>query len=364
MDPKCADMNRGRQVIQAQAVVAADGSVADVFVRLEGNFPAIPAPPAIVIDQRSCVCEPRVVGIRVGQRLQVRSERRPAAQRARLVSDKQQLQRGSAGAGMACEFTPKTPEVMLKLGCDVHRWMVAFVGVMYPATCGQQCDGAVQHRARAVGSCTIKTAGAVRRADAAGGGEARRDGAGSISHTRPAVVPISSKSVNERQHSAPDQHTGQARIDTTPMAFADIGVSRPRRVAVCARRPTSRRSPRSVRQREAADLIKMRCCGRCSGWRSGRREASREIRAKPAIAMGMRSRAALTETRRKKPMRRRSKKPTMPMMSAKSDEVQRLAGGPHPRVVDDRLGEPGGLEPRDEGVHHRAFTGTPSAGPR
>ena len=34
------------------------------------------------------------------------------------------------------------------------------------------------------------------------------------------------------------------------------------------------------------------------------------------MAMGMSSRAALTETRRKKPMRRRSKKPTMPMMSA------------------------------------------------
>ena len=66
MDPKCADMNRGRMVIQEEALVARDGSVGNVFVRLEGTFPQPPVPSApVVIDQRACVYGPRVVGVRV-----------------------------------------------------------------------------------------------------------------------------------------------------------------------------------------------------------------------------------------------------------------------------------------------------------
>jgi len=131
MDPKCADMNRGRQVIQAQAMVAADGSVADVFVRLEGNFPATPVPPApVVIDQRSCVYAPRVVGMRVGQKLQVRNDDDLLHNVHSSSATNNSFNVGQPGAGMSYEFTPRMPEVMLKLGCDVHRWMVAFVGVM------------------------------------------------------------------------------------------------------------------------------------------------------------------------------------------------------------------------------------------
>jgi hypothetical protein len=158
MDPKCADMNRGRQVIQAQAMVAADGSIADVFVRLEGNFPATPVPPApVVIDQRSCVYEPRVVGMRVGQRLQVRNDDNLLHNVHSSSATNNSFNVAQPGAGMAYEFTPRTPEVMLKLGCDVHRWMVAFVGVMsHPYFAVSSATGQFRVAHVPAGSYTVK----------------------------------------------------------------------------------------------------------------------------------------------------------------------------------------------------------------
>src|SRR2546422_9396963 len=74
MDPMCSKMNAGKRVIQEYVVATIDGSLANVFVRLQGNFPQTPVPaqPA-TIDQRGCVYVPRVVGARVGQTIQVKN---------------------------------------------------------------------------------------------------------------------------------------------------------------------------------------------------------------------------------------------------------------------------------------------------
>ncbi len=131
MDPKCADMNRGRQVIQEQAMVTADGSIANAFIYLEGRFPDTPVPKTpVVIDQRSCVYGPRVVGVRVGQRLQIRNDDSLLHNVHSSSMTSNGFNVGQPIAGAVFEFIPRAPELMLKLGCDVHRWMTAFVGVM------------------------------------------------------------------------------------------------------------------------------------------------------------------------------------------------------------------------------------------
>ena len=74
MDPKCAMLNAGKRPVQETVAAALDGSLANVFVRLDGTFPSTPVPrQAVVIDQRACMYVPRVVGARVGQTLQVRN---------------------------------------------------------------------------------------------------------------------------------------------------------------------------------------------------------------------------------------------------------------------------------------------------
>ncbi|HME99949.1 MAG TPA: hypothetical protein VKK06_08710, partial [Terriglobia bacterium] len=74
MDPMCSKMNAGKRVIQQYVVATADGSLANVFVRLKGNVPQTPIPTQpVVIDQQACVYTPRVVGARVGQTVQIKN---------------------------------------------------------------------------------------------------------------------------------------------------------------------------------------------------------------------------------------------------------------------------------------------------
>src|SRR5256885_13412850 len=72
MDPMCSKMNAGKRVIQEYVVASLDGSLGNVFVRVKGNVPQTPVPTQpVVLDQKGCVYVPRVVGVRVGQTLQI-----------------------------------------------------------------------------------------------------------------------------------------------------------------------------------------------------------------------------------------------------------------------------------------------------
>src|ERR1700736_128073 len=44
MDPMCARINAGKRVIQENVLCSLDGSLANVFVQLEGTFPQTPVP--------------------------------------------------------------------------------------------------------------------------------------------------------------------------------------------------------------------------------------------------------------------------------------------------------------------------------
>ena len=131
MDPKCSAMNKGKQVLQEAVRAASDGSLADVFVRLEGAFPMAPVPKAhVIIDQHACVYFPRVVGVRVGQVLEIRNSDDLLHNVHSVSNHDNQFNFGQARAGVVDSFRMKNEETMLKLGCDLHRWMTAYVGVV------------------------------------------------------------------------------------------------------------------------------------------------------------------------------------------------------------------------------------------
>jgi hypothetical protein len=130
-DPKCAAMNKGKQVIQEAVKATLDGSLANVFVHLEGAFPgsAVPKSP-VVINQHGCFYEPRVVGVRVGQELQIKNSDSLLHNVHSISNSGNQFNVAQARAGVVDSFRMKKEEVMLRLGCDVHSWMVAYVGVV------------------------------------------------------------------------------------------------------------------------------------------------------------------------------------------------------------------------------------------
>lgn len=131
LDPMCVKINGGQRVIQEAVVTSADGGLANAFVRLQGSFPRT-APPTepVTIDQRGCVYTPRVLGARVGQTLQVRNSDPMLHNVHSLSVGTNGFNIGQPSAGMRYQFRLKDEEIMLRLKCDVHRWMTSYVGVL------------------------------------------------------------------------------------------------------------------------------------------------------------------------------------------------------------------------------------------
>jgi plastocyanin len=140
MDPMCAKLNEGKRPVQEIVVAGADGSLANVFVSVQGSFPATPVPAQpVTIDQRGCMYVPRVVGAQVGQTLQVRNSDELLHNVHSTSSRGNAFNFSQPKAGIVQELRLKDPEIMMRVTCDVHRWMTAFVGVVshpYFATSG------------------------------------------------------------------------------------------------------------------------------------------------------------------------------------------------------------------------------------
>jgi len=130
-DPACAKLNSGKRVVQETVASTLDGSLANVFLRLQGSFPKAPVPSQPVsINQMGCIYEPRIVGVVVGQTLQVRNSDELLHNVHGLSVKGNSFNVSEPKAGMVQQFKMKDEEVMLRLKCDVHSWMVAFVGVV------------------------------------------------------------------------------------------------------------------------------------------------------------------------------------------------------------------------------------------
>lgn len=131
MDPMCAKLNAGNRPVQEVVVATTDGSLANVFVSLQGSFAASPVPTEpVMIDQRACVYVPRVVGARVGQAIHVRNSDELLHNVHGLSAHENGFNVSQPKAGLVQQLQLKKPEVMLRVTCDVHRWMTAFVGVV------------------------------------------------------------------------------------------------------------------------------------------------------------------------------------------------------------------------------------------
>src|SRR5256884_693264 len=131
VDPMCARINAGKRILQEYVVATVDGSLANVFVRLQGNVPQTPvSTQPVVIDQRGCVYAPRVVGVRVGQVLQIKNSDALMHNVHGLSGKDNSFNVGQPTAGLVFQWKAKNEEVMLHLKCDVHNWMNAYIGVV------------------------------------------------------------------------------------------------------------------------------------------------------------------------------------------------------------------------------------------
>lgn len=132
-DPLCARLAResGKRPVQELVVASADGGLANTFVDLQGTFKTVAAPPkdAAVVSQHGCLYTPRVVGVRVGQTLRLVNNDTLLHNLHGISSKNNGFNVTQPQSGMANNFVMKTGETMMRLKCDVHAWMTAYVGV-------------------------------------------------------------------------------------------------------------------------------------------------------------------------------------------------------------------------------------------
>jgi hypothetical protein len=109
-------------------VVGPDKGLANCFIWIDGIGPAAPKGDVPTIDQVFCQYVPHVVGITIGQKLNVRSSD-PIIHNVNFKGQKNsQMNFGMTTAGEQKRVAFGAAEIM-PLKCDVHPWMIAYVGV-------------------------------------------------------------------------------------------------------------------------------------------------------------------------------------------------------------------------------------------
>lgn len=131
-DPACVAAHHGKPYDES-VVINRNGTLANAFVYvkggLEGKTFEIPAEP-VTIDQHGCWFVPRVLGIQTGQILKVVNSD-PVTHNIHPMAQINREWNHSQGAGdepLARKFLK--PEIMIRVKCNIHRWMHAFIGVV------------------------------------------------------------------------------------------------------------------------------------------------------------------------------------------------------------------------------------------
>ena len=112
---------------------ADDGGLANVFVYVKdglGNYVFEVPTESAKIDQQNCRYHPHVLGLMVGQPLQIVNSDDTLHNVHGLPRDNKEFNQGQPIQGMKMTHTFSTKEVMIPFKCDVHGWMNAWIGVL------------------------------------------------------------------------------------------------------------------------------------------------------------------------------------------------------------------------------------------
>jgi len=132
-DPVCMRESKGPQYTEAY-IVGEDGkSLANVFVYVKdglGNYVFDTPTDSVKLNQKDCRYMPHVVGVRVGQPLEIENSD-PTLHNIHAMSKvNQEFNNGQPIQGMKMTHAFTQKEVMIPFKCDVHGWMNAYVGVV------------------------------------------------------------------------------------------------------------------------------------------------------------------------------------------------------------------------------------------
>jgi hypothetical protein len=131
-DPKCLAMH-SVDVLSEALVVSPEGEVKWAFVYIAsgvGSQPPKGMPPPVLLDQVKCMFEPHVVGVQVGQPLNIYNTDGILHVAHGTTFANPEFNFGMSKDGLCKTLTFASPEMMIKVRCDIHPWMVAWIAVM------------------------------------------------------------------------------------------------------------------------------------------------------------------------------------------------------------------------------------------
>src|SRR5687767_4897122 len=156
-DPFCEQLGAAT----TETVVAGSGStLQNVFVYVKDGLGdrAFPVPStAAVLDQKGCRYVPHVLGIQVGQTLEILSSDNTLHNVHAIPEQNREFNKAHQMAGIKHTHVFSTREVMVPFKCDVHRWMNAYIGVLdhpYHAVTG--ANGTFELKGLPPGTYTIE----------------------------------------------------------------------------------------------------------------------------------------------------------------------------------------------------------------
>ena len=130
-DPACMQENDGAVTIENYRV--RDGGLDNVFIYVKdglGNYQFDAPAGAVKLDQRGCQYTPYVLGVRVGQPIEISNSDATMHNVHALPEVNREFNFGQLKKGQTDLRTFTAPEVMVRVKCDVHGWMNAYVGVI------------------------------------------------------------------------------------------------------------------------------------------------------------------------------------------------------------------------------------------
>jgi hypothetical protein len=129
MDAMCGKL-QPKPVTTRHYVVGQGNGLANVFVYLK-SAPKTPATgEAQTLDQVGCMYEPYVMGVVTGQKLKIRNSDALLHNVHATPKVNKEFNFAQPTKGQVNERSFDAAEVLVRMKCDVHPWMFAYVGVV------------------------------------------------------------------------------------------------------------------------------------------------------------------------------------------------------------------------------------------
>jgi hypothetical protein len=132
MDATCGKLHDAT-VTTRHYVVSSEGGLANVFVFIKAGLrkkESSPLPPAPMLDQLGCMYEPYVMGVMTKQLFKIRNSDPFLHNVHATPRNSQEFNVGQPTQGQVTEKSFAFPEILVRLKCDVHPWMFAYLGVV------------------------------------------------------------------------------------------------------------------------------------------------------------------------------------------------------------------------------------------